>query len=31
MIDKWIYGFFSALDKICEWIDNIFFKRKKKK
>jgi hypothetical protein len=31
MIDKWIYGFFGALDKISEWIDNIFFKRKKKK
>ena len=23
MIDKWIYKFFGALDKFCEWIDNL--------
>jgi len=31
MIDKWIYGFFGALDKVCEWIDNILFRKKDKK
>jgi hypothetical protein len=31
MIDKWIYGFFSALDTVVSKIDNIFVKKKKKK
>jgi len=31
MIDKFIYAFFGALDKVCEWIDNIFFNKRKKK
>ena len=24
MIDKWIYNFFAALDKLCLMMDNIF-------
>jgi len=31
MIDKFVYTFFGALDKVCEWIDNIFISKKKKK
>jgi len=31
MIDKWIYTFFGALDKVCEWMDNILFTKRKKK
>jgi len=31
VIDKWIYNFFGALDKVSEWIDNILFGKKNKK
>jgi|8_EtaG_2_1085327.scaffolds.fasta_scaffold12311_8 hypothetical protein len=31
MIDKFIYKCFEALDKVCEWLDNIFYTRRKKK
>jgi len=31
MIDKWIYNFFGTLDKVCEWMDNILFNKRKKK
>ena len=31
MIDKFIYKCFEALDKVCEWIDNVFISKKKKK
>lgn len=31
MIDKFLYNFFGMLDKVSEWIDKIFFKKKKKK
>ena len=31
MIDKIIYKFFGALDKLCSFIDNIFKPKKKKK
>jgi len=24
MIDRWIYNFFAALDKLCLMIDNLF-------
>jgi hypothetical protein len=24
MIDKWIYNFFTALDKLCSMMDNLF-------
>ncbi len=24
MIDKWIYNFFTALDKLCLMMDNLF-------
>jgi len=30
MIDKFIYKCFEALDKVCDWIDNLFSKKKKK-
>jgi len=30
MIDKWIYKFFAALDKIGSLIDNLFKKKNKK-
>jgi len=29
MIDKWLYKFFGAIDKIFEKIDNLFNRRKK--
>ncbi len=31
MIDRFVYTFFGVLDKVCEWIDNIFKTKKKKK
>ena len=31
MIDKFMYAFFGALDKVCQWIDNVFLSKKKKK
>jgi len=31
MIDKIMYGFFGALDKVSEWIDNVFTSKRKKK
>jgi len=30
MIDKFIYKCFEALDKVCEYMDNLFKKKKKK-
>jgi len=31
MIDKWVYNFFGALDKLTSIIDNLFQEKKKKK
>ena len=31
MIDKWMYKFCGILDKLSEWLDNILFKKNKKK
>jgi len=30
MIDKFIYKCFEALDKVCEYMDNLFSRKKKK-
>ena len=29
MIDRWIYNFFSTLDKVCEWMDTLLRMKKK--
>ena len=31
MIDKWMYKFCGILDKLSEWLDNILFRKNKKK
>jgi hypothetical protein len=31
MFDRWMYGFFGAIDAIFEKIDSIIFKKKKGK
>ena len=31
MIDKWMYKFCGILDKLAEWLDNILFRKNKKK
>ncbi len=30
MVDKFFYKFFAKMDDICEWVANLFNKKKKK-